>query len=278
MALLAVAAGFVVQKGGRDGDGLDMSRMRDGLLRPAEVLPSLRVEEGEALDGDRRKRNLHLYFLWASSPTAVPWREAVHGAQTLHMSSLFWFGTGVSNQLRAGVSHLPRLRWQWHRVVFDGNATVDFGSAEALGDVPICSCPQNLPAVAPAAAPAALPDVSGEGLPATSGPRDYLEGQDDDGTSEGGEIADDWTTLICSFNWPCPWAITTALCESGPDLSAPFDGYHVGAFQIASLHAWRFTARGWDYWQDGDDLYRNSAVAYEIWAEQGATPWPWCGQ
>lgn len=69
-----------------------------------------------------------------------------------------------------------------------------------------------------------------------------------------------------------------ARCESGPDYSAPFDGVHVGPFQIAEkYHAWRFAAHGWDYYADGNDPYKNAVIAFEIWRESGWGPWPYCG-
>ncbi len=88
--------------------------------------------------------------------------------------------------------------------------------------------------------------------------------------------------LICSVGFPdCQKALRVALCESGPDYSAPFDGLHVGPFQIAeAYHADKFTAHGWDYYEDGDDPYRNSVVALEILNNASGwwpADWPTCG-
>ena len=87
-------------------------------------------------------------------------------------------------------------------------------------------------------------------------------------TLEGAEA------VICAQDWPCQQALSVARCESGPDYIAGFNrSWHGGTFQIASLHAWRFTKRGWDFWTDALVLERNVAIAYEIWAQQGWRPW-----
>lgn len=87
--------------------------------------------------------------------------------------------------------------------------------------------------------------------------------------------------LICSVGFPdCAKALRVARCESGPDYSASFDGLHVGPFQVAELHAPKFTAHGWDYYIDGNDPYRNSVIALEILTAAGGywpTHWPYCG-
>jgi hypothetical protein len=82
---------------------------------------------------------------------------------------------------------------------------------------------------------------------------------------------------ICDAGWPdCAKALRVARCESGPDYYAGI-GAHAGTFQIAPLHAGRFALRGWDYWTDGDDYYKNSVVALSIYSESGWRPWPYCG-
>ncbi len=87
--------------------------------------------------------------------------------------------------------------------------------------------------------------------------------------------------VICSVMPDCQKALRVALCESGPDYSAPFDGLHVGPFEIAEkYHADKFTAHGWDYYEDGDDPYRNSVIALEILDGAGGwwpADWPFCG-
>ncbi len=87
--------------------------------------------------------------------------------------------------------------------------------------------------------------------------------------------------VICSVMPDCPKALSVALCESGPDYSAPFDGLHIGPWQIAEVHADKFTAHGWDYYEDGDDPYRSSVVALEILNNASGwwpADWPVCGQ
>ena len=85
--------------------------------------------------------------------------------------------------------------------------------------------------------------------------------------------------LICSAGFPdCQKALRVALCESGPDYLAPFDGLHVGTFQISQDHVAKFTAHGWDYYED--DPYRNSVIALEILNSAGGVwtgHWPTCG-
>ena len=67
-----------------------------------------------------------------------------------------------------------------------------------------------------------------------------------------------------------------ARCES-TDYYAPFKNGYVGAFQLAAVHAPKFAAHSWDYYVDGDDPYRNSVVALEIFQSRGWAPWPVCG-
>lgn len=46
-----------------------------------------------------------------------------------------------------------------------------------------------------------------------------------------------------------------------------------GLWQIMPIHAHRFTKRGWDYWQDRFDPYKNSVVAVEIMQSSGTGAW-----
>lgn len=39
------------------------------------------------------------------------------------------------------------------------------------------------------------------------------------------------------------------------------------------VHAWRFTARGWSFYDDSLVLEWNVAVAFDLWSEQGWRPW-----
>ena len=74
--------------------------------------------------------------------------------------------------------------------------------------------------------------------------------------------------LVCSYPWPCEWALTVMQCESTADPGAYYNGNR-GLFQIGAVHADRV----------GGDLAAlyipevNVRVAYEIWSEQGWAPW-----
>jgi len=98
---------------------------------------------------------------------------------------------------------------------------------------------------------------------------------DSGGSATGLGAASEVERLICALDWPCAGALAVARCESGPDYyAAPWENPgHRGAFQLGSVHAWRFTAHGWNWEMDGLVLERNVAVAYEIWVEQGWRPW-----
>lgn len=87
----------------------------------------------------------------------------------------------------------------------------------------------------------------------------------------------DAEAVICSV-WTdlCAKALRVAACESGPDYYAGWSA-HVGTFQIYPGHAYRFREHGWDYYVDGDDIYANSVIAYEIFLDSGWQPWPYCG-
>jgi hypothetical protein len=99
-------------------------------------------------------------------------------------------------------------------------------------------------------------------------------------------VSDQFTDIaaaICSV-WPvelCAKVLRVSACECRSGV-CPFNG-HIGALQIAPLHAWRFTRLGLDYYRDGADPYYNSAVAYWIYKDSlaatgnGWRPWPWCG-
>ena len=93
------------------------------------------------------------------------------------------------------------------------------------------------------------------------------------------EAATDVGAIICSYSWDCGTAVAVACSESELwPLAANPSGAR-GVFQLMPVHAWRFAARGWNYWTDWDDPVRNTAIAYELWSEQGWTPWmsswPW---
>lgn len=81
-------------------------------------------------------------------------------------------------------------------------------------------------------------------------------------------------SVICSVAWECGIALRVAACESGSDYSADFNSSgHAGTFQISPIHAWRFSAHGWDFWNDGTVLERNVVIAYEIYKERWWYAW-----
>jgi hypothetical protein len=66
-------------------------------------------------------------------------------------------------------------------------------------------------------------------------------------------------------------------CESGGRPWADNGSVH-GLFQIHEVHADRFAARGWSYWNDVYDPYRHVEIAYEIWSDHSWRAWgcrPW---
>ena len=81
-----------------------------------------------------------------------------------------------------------------------------------------------------------------------------------------------WTTVSCSY------ILRVARCESGSDYySTREEGYYIGTFQLdPNLHGGRFLAHGWNIWTDGQDIYKNSVVAYELYLDNGMAPWPVC--
>ena len=88
-------------------------------------------------------------------------------------------------------------------------------------------------------------------------------------------------SIIITYDWDCETALRivygpTAACptgESNGDPNAISWAGSRGLFQLMPVHAWRFTARGWDYWTDWMDVEKNVAVAHDLWLEQGWIPW-----
>ncbi len=81
----------------------------------------------------------------------------------------------------------------------------------------------------------------------------------------------DAATWICQpqYGWPCEVALGVAWCESRYDPTAL--SYYYGLFQIDyDLH--------YELFHGGDPLdpWVNTQAAYELWLEQGWTPWPNC--
>ncbi len=46
-----------------------------------------------------------------------------------------------------------------------------------------------------------------------------------------------------------------------------------GLWQIMPVHAQKFITRGWDYWEDWSNAYRNTKVAGDVYREQGLKAW-----
>lgn len=79
---------------------------------------------------------------------------------------------------------------------------------------------------------------------------------------------------ICGYPWECGVALRVAACESGPDYTAGYNASgHAGTFQISPIHAWRFSARGLDFWTDAVVLEVNLEVAFEIYQERWWWAW-----
>lgn len=80
--------------------------------------------------------------------------------------------------------------------------------------------------------------------------------------------------ILCSYDWPCWKALDVGYCESGPDLIAGYNAHGAaGTMQLMPVHAHRFAARGWNFYDDALDPVKNIAIAYELWLEQGWWPW-----
>lgn len=64
------------------------------------------------------------------------------------------------------------------------------------------------------------------------------------------------------------------MCESEGDPTKinPKSGAR-GLWQIMPLHAEKFIKRGWDYWRDWSNGYRNTKVAVDIMEKQGLSAW-----
>jgi len=76
--------------------------------------------------------------------------------------------------------------------------------------------------------------------------------------------------IICAYSWDCNTALYFARQESGSDYQADCNNSgHCGTWQIdCALHGWRFTTSCWTA-----GIEENTAVAYQLWLEQGWKPW-----
>ena len=78
--------------------------------------------------------------------------------------------------------------------------------------------------------------------------------------------ASGWATLVCSYDWPCQWALAVVACESedNPGAYNP-DGPYLGLFQV------------WEgYSLNLYDPETNVAVAYGLYSSGGSGHWPYC--
>ena len=76
--------------------------------------------------------------------------------------------------------------------------------------------------------------------------------------------------LICSYSWDCGAALRIFTCESGlrPD-AISYNGTSFGITQLWSGHAYRWPT----FWSEWSDPVINIAWAFELYQEQGFTPW-----
>ncbi|KKL19588.1 hypothetical protein LCGC14_2463910, partial [marine sediment metagenome] len=79
--------------------------------------------------------------------------------------------------------------------------------------------------------------------------------------------------IVAGYDWPINEAFQVVDCESSWSPDAISWAGSRGLMQLMPVHAWRFAARGWDYWVDVFVPERNVAIGYELWLEQGWVPW-----
>ena len=89
-------------------------------------------------------------------------------------------------------------------------------------------------------------------------------------------IPADIADAIRALAWPASWAIRTVGCESSFDPRAEGKAGGRGLMQIAKVHIERIQRLGFT-WAQMYEVGPNLAVAYDLWAEQGETPWARCG-
>lgn len=88
------------------------------------------------------------------------------------------------------------------------------------------------------------------------------------GRGAAAQPGEHYRDLICAAPWPCEEALRVSWCESRWDPLAYRTGNY-GLFQVNQVHWARVGG-------DLEQLYDpevNVRVAYEIWREQGWTPW-----
>lgn len=92
------------------------------------------------------------------------------------------------------------------------------------------------------------------------------------GVLQGAQPPADIAAAIRAYDWPWDWATATAFCESSFDPRKTGAAGERGLMQIAPVHLARIQRLGFTV----DQMYEvgpNIAVAYDLWAEQGETPW-----
>ena len=82
----------------------------------------------------------------------------------------------------------------------------------------------------------------------------------------------DIVAAIRAYDWDWGWAERTAWCESGYRRLAEGEAGERGIMQIAYVHIDLIQRLGFT-WAQMYEVGPNLAVAYDLWAEQGETPW-----
>lgn len=159
------------------------------------------------------------------------------------------------------------------------------GAGEAM--VPV---PTETPVAEPPQAPEAQNEASGEiGIVDSEPESNEQPPEPPEPPPPSIELSGRGAVICAVFSSFCGDALAVAECESGyapdgtPDYSDTSNPYHVGPFQLSyRYHADKFAAHGWDMYTEGDDAYKNSTIALEIFTARGYTwlgtqGWPNCG-
>ena len=107
----------------------------------------------------------------------------------------------------------------------------------------------------------------GNGEPAdSSGPPGVVDGARDPLAAE-----------LSRYDWDPDKARSIVMCETGGAQYAVGALGERGPWQIHPLHSWRFERRGWAF-DDAFDWEHSTAIAYELYSEQGFAPWTCSGR
>lgn len=79
--------------------------------------------------------------------------------------------------------------------------------------------------------------------------------------------------MICSYDWSCGEALRVARCESTMNPMA-YNAGNYGLWQLNRVHAHRVGGDAELFF----DPEIATATAYQIWKEQGWSPWRHCGR